>query len=405
MKRLFYLLMMVCILLTSCSFQEQPEEKGLPPVTVSGGSIHVQKKLKNHMDYAFANSTGIYRMKMDHGIIQYNRDGQVIDEAEASDVCSFSSKPYYEPYMYYVDDKALYFYLWDEDNSWWLYRIPFTKNKKGQVVLDYANREQLYDTSNMEAFAVAGNYFVGLTKHQVMVTMNIADKRDKKFKKLPYLSENCEDWMVLKEGEDWVLWWGDGLVLQKVPSNEIIRLETKRNVWYDATYEMGEKDIICFNIDKCECKSYRFDGTSKLVFDKAAVKNVIGKMLPEKMEIEKYKIDNIVKKEEKFYLQIKYRKKKEKWTYALLVYDNTAGKFLCGEERNNCLPPNKLFSSWWEMPEGSLLSIVEDNWYFRKGKEAYVYNEEWKTFKVIRQGDPEWNCFYAVNDNGLEEFV
>ncbi len=46
MKRLFYLLMMVCILLTSCSFQEQPEEKGLPPVTVSGGSIHVQKKLK-----------------------------------------------------------------------------------------------------------------------------------------------------------------------------------------------------------------------------------------------------------------------------------------------------------------------------------------------------------------------
>ena len=57
------------------------------------------------------------------------------------------------------------------------------------------------------------------------------------------------------------------------------------------------------------------------------------------------------------------------------------------------------------MPEGSLLSIVEDNWYFRKGKEAYVYNEEWKTFKVILQGDPEWNCFYAVNDNGLEEFV
>lgn len=75
---------------------------------------------------------------------------------------------------------------------------------------------------------MAGNYFVGLTKHQVMVTMNIANKRDKKFKKLPYLSENCEDWMVLKEGEDWVLWFGNGLVLQKVPSNEIIRLETKK---------------------------------------------------------------------------------------------------------------------------------------------------------------------------------
>lgn len=222
--------------------------------------------------------------------------------------------------------------------------------------------------------------------------MNIANKRDKKFKKLPYLSENCEDWMVLKEGEDWVLWFGNGLVLQKVPSNEIIRLETKRNVWYDATYEMGEKDIICFNIDKCKCKSYRFDGTSKLVFDKAAVKNIISKMFPRELEIEKCRADNVVKKE-------------EKWVYALLVYDNNAGKLLCGEELNNCLPPNKLFSSWWEMPEDALLGIVEDNWYFKKGEEAYVYNEELKTFKVIRQGDPEWNGFYAVNDDGLEEFV
>lgn len=211
--------------------------------------------------------------------------------------------------------------------------------------------------------------------------------------------------MVLKEGEDWVLWWGNGLVLQKVPSNEIIRLETKKNIWYDVTYEMEKKNIICFNMDKCECKSYRFDGTSKRIFDKAAVKNAICKIVPEKLEIQKCKIDNIAKKEERFYLQIKYRKKKEKWTYALLVYDNTTGKFLCGEERNNCLPPNKLFPSWWEMSEGSLLSIVEDNWYFRKGEEAYVYNEEFKRFKVIRQGDPEWNCFYAVNDNGLEEFV
>ncbi len=119
--------------------------------------------------------------------------------------------------MYYVDDKALYFYLWDEDNSWWLYRIPFTKNKKGQVVLDYANREQLYDTSNMEAFAVAGNYFVGLTKHQVMVTMNIADKRDKKFKKLPYLSENCGRLDGSERGGRLGALVGDGLVLQKVP--------------------------------------------------------------------------------------------------------------------------------------------------------------------------------------------
>lgn len=87
------------------------------------------------------------------------------------------------------------------------------------------------------------------------------------------------------------------------------------------------------------------------------------------------------------------------------MYDNNAGKLLCGEELNNCLPPNKLFSSWWEMPEDALLGIVEDNWYFKKGEEAYVYNEELKTFKVIRQGDPEWNGFYAVNDDGLEEFV
>ncbi len=115
-------------------------------------------------------------------------------------------------------------------------------------------------------------------------------------------------------------------------------------------------------------------------------------MLPEKMEIEKYKIDNIVKKEEKFYLQIKYRKRKESghmhyWCMTILpenFYADRNGIIACPEQIVFKLVGNA---------EGSLLSIVEDNWYFRKGKEAYVYNEEWKTFKVIRQGDPEWNCF------------
>ena len=405
MKRLFYLLTMVCILLTSCSFQEQPEEEGLPPVTVSGGSIYVPQNVGNHMDYNWANSVGIYRMKDDGGIIQYNRDGELIDEAEVSEVCSYST-----PYIWQVDDTGLYFYLWDEENSWWFYRIPFTKNKNGQIVLDYENKDRLYDTSNMWKFDVVGNYFVGLTKYQqVLVIMNIENKREKKFKKLPeslrYFSESDEYWAFLANGEDWVMWRGNGLFLQKIPSNEIIRLETKKNIWYNAAYEMEKKNIVCFDKDKCKCKSYNFDGTSKLVFDKAAIKNIIGKMVPGKMEIEKCKIDNIIKRKERFYLQIKYRKKKEKWTYALLVYDNTIGKFLCGEERNNCLPPNKLFPSWWEMPEDAFLGIYEDDWYFKKGEEAYLYNEEFKTFKVIRKGDPEWNCFYAVNSNGLEEFV
>lgn len=401
MKRIFYLLAIVCILLIGCSFDEQPLEEEVPQISVSGGSIHEQKK-ESRLNYRWANSTGIYRMKEDGGVIQYNRDGEVIDEIEASCISSYD-----DSHMLKVDDEWLYFYLWDEANSWWLYRIPFTENENSQIVLDYENKEKIYDTSNMWGFRVVGNYFVGLTKQQVMLTMNMMSK-DKKLKKLPeslrYSSKKDEYWTSVGYGEDWVLWLGNGLFLQKVPSNEIITFETKRNVWYDLVFEMEGKDFICLNEDECECQCYKFDGTSRLIFDKVMVKNAISKKFPEEVGIKKCQIDRVVKREEKLYLQMKYRKKEEKWTerYALLVYDNNARKFLSDEELNNCLPSNRLIPQWWEMPEASFLGIYEDDWYIKRGEEVYVYNEEFKTYKIIQKDDPEWNCFYAINQNGLE---
>lgn len=56
-----------------------------------------------------------------------------------------------------------------------------------------------------------------------------------------------------------------------------------------------------------------------------------------------------------------------------------------------------------EMPEASLLGIYEDNWYIKKGENVYVYNEKLKTFKMIQKGDSDWNCFYAIDQNGLDE--
>lgn len=168
---------------------------------------------------------------------------------------------------------------------------------------------------------------------------------------------------------------------------------------------MEGKDIICLNKDKCECKCYKFDGTSRLLFDKATVKNIISKMFPEEVEIKKCQIERVVRREEKLYLQMKYRKKEGQWTerYALLVYDNAAKKFLCEEELDHCLPTIRLIPQWWEMPEASFLGIYEDNWYIKKGENVYVYNEKLKTFKMIQKGDSDWNCFYAIDQNGLDE--
>lgn len=406
MKRTFCLLAMVCIVLTGCSPDGQSVEKEVPQKSVSDSSIHEQKK-ESHLNYPWANSTGIYTMKdyggIIGGIIQYDRDGEVKDVIGSSYISSYN-----DYCMLKVDDEWLYFYLWDEENSWWLYRIPFIENENSQIVLDYENKEKIYDTSNMWDFCVIGNYFVGLTKQQVMLTMNMESKRNKETKKLPeslrYSSKKDEYWTIVGYGEDWVLWLGNGLFLQKVPSNEIIQLETKKNVWYDYVFEIEEKDFLCLNADECECKCYKFDGTSKLIFDKAMVKNEISKMFSEEIEIKKCQIDRVVKRDEKLYLQIKYRKKEGNWTerYALLVFDNNTKKFLCDEDLNYCLPSISLISQWWEMPEADFLGIYEDNWYIQRGEEVYVYNEEFKTFKLIKKGDPEWNCFYAINQSGLD---
>lgn len=405
MKRMFYLLIIICILLTGCSVEGQQGRVDVPQISAGGSSIHEQNNLGNYLNYPWANSTGIYRMKVDGGVIQYNRNGEVIDEIKAPPyISSFN-----DSHMLKVDDEWLYFYLWDEGNSWWLYRIPYTENENREIVLDYENKEKIYDTSNMWDFHVVGNYFVSMTKQQVMLTMDIENKRKKKFKKLPeslrYSSKKDEYWTIVGYGEDWVIWVGNGLFLQKVPSNETIKFETKRNVWYDFVYEMEGKEIICLNKDECECKCYKFDGTSRLIFGKVTAKNIISKMFPEEVEIKKCQIERIVKKEEKLYLQMKYRKKEGKWTerYALLVYDNKAKKFLCGEELNDCLPTIRLIPQWWELSEANFLGIYEDNWYIKRGEKVYVYNEKLRTFKIIQKGDSDWNCFYAINQNGLDE--
>lgn len=63
----------------------------------------------------------------------------------------------------------------------------------------------------------------------------------------------------------------------------------------------------------------------RLLFDKATVKKIISKMFPEEVEIKKCQIERVVRREEKLYLQMKYRKKEGQWTERYALFGNARG--------------------------------------------------------------------------------
>lgn len=355
-------------------------------------------------DYPYANSTDIYTSTERYTIDGTNRETLYL----GTDELDYS--------VLYVNDEWLYYYDADDEGTGTLRRIPLHKGKDGRDIVDIEKKEVIRDTQHEKGFTIVGNYYVGISYGTVGILHNM-DTGETVRQNIPeelLYSKNIEGedkkWYVLAQGNDWVLWGGNGMMLQKIPSGEISALEEEDNTATVAS----DNNYIIYAVNKHSCYQYDVEKNKKKAIAKA---EQIGKALCQGLdisqkEIDSFSIDNIMVNDYRIYLQLKVKTiqkniieqryvilSQNREERGVLSYDTQLNSVL----KNNFVRKEKKMGKKTIYRENSSFVLNIGELWFIKSKHYYCYDEKTNSVKEIDKDDREWNICYAVCEGGLED--
>lgn len=354
----------------------------------------------NH--YVFANSTDIYSLTGHYAID--GTDARVLSLNE----------PAGEYYLEAVNDSWLYYYEY-VDGPAILKRIPLKKGEDGRDIMDVSHKERIRDMYNDQGFTIVGDYYAAITYGTVglLYNMNTKEKVSKKVPEIVQYPKDMEmedkDWYVLEKGSDWVLWGGNGIILQTIPSGEITVINSKDA---DLLTESSENDLI-FSEDEHSCFLYDINKMKKeKLVDRNEIHDAICKgMKRSKNELKSFHIESIFTRGSKYYLQIAAEFVQDKGylkRYVMLsqtieqrnelAYDPILNEVL----EENGTEDQKIKSKSTIKNNMKYICNIDGYWFLEEGEKCYCFNEKSNSFKEITAADPERNILYAVDQEDEE---
>lgn len=363
-------------------------------------------------EYPYANSTDIYSAEM-NAFWETEYYQCKLDGTEKRSIYLGEDESGYGFSILSVSDAYLYFFECEEDEKVKVWRVPLKKGEDGRDIVS-GKPEPVTDWIALWSnFAIVDDYFLKAGNRASLIKNIDTGKEDKKlFPESLNLSKKKareRDWFVLGKGKGWVLWGGSALMLQMVPSNECIVLETKditdqaavsvRNnkIYYALENQNG---VSCWMYDIASKKKEKMAGEEKLK------KELYQGLAISEKKMKSCKVDRILLVGNKCYMQfiVSYSDKgKTKKKYCMLSINVDKQEEVNEEKKlNQILGDPSLVKqdteekTHPEYEKRRYLGHIGDLWYIQAGL-FYCYNEKTEELKEIRKNDPEYNMYFAIS--------
>lgn len=407
MKLKNVVIVMILLLCTGCSSTNTVRE-----VT----SNHNQKS--EDKEYPYANSTDIYSAEM-NAFWETEYYQCKLDGTEKRSIYLGEDESGYGFSILSVSDAYLYFYDCEEDEEVKVWRVPLKKGKDGRDIVS-GKPEPVTDWIVLWSnFAIVDDYFLKAGNRACLIKNIDTGREDKRqFPESLNLSKKKareREWFVLGKGKGWVLWGGSALMLQMVPSNECIVLETNditdqaavsvRNnkVYYALENQNG---VSCWMYDIVSKEKEKMAGEEKLK------KELYQGLAISEKNMKSCKVDEIILDGNKCYMQfiVSYSNKgKTKKKYCMLSINGDKQEEVNEEKKlNQILGDPSLVkqdteeTTHPEYEKRRYLGHIGDLWYIQAGS-IYCYNEKTEELKDINKNDPEYNMYFAISKIELED--
>lgn len=212
----------ICFMLCACSNNTVRENK----------QNTKNNKPSEVNEYPYANSTDIYSAELD--ALWKTRYYQCkLDGTDKKEIFLGEDESGYGYAILSVSNTYLYFYECNEDGKIRIWRVSLKKGDDGRDQI-HSKPDSVTDWLELSSnYTVVDHYFVKIGNRTSQIK-NIDTGQEDKGQLPEILNINNRktkesEWFVLGKGNGWVLWGGSALMLQMIPSNECIALETSGN--------------------------------------------------------------------------------------------------------------------------------------------------------------------------------
>lgn len=389
-KMLFLVMLFIMNALTGCT----STEKEKTPLKAPQNSL---------MDeYCYANSTDIYSLTG-----RYCIDGTKKKE--------FWLEEPYEYSLLEVNDSWLYYYIYDDEETGELKRIPLHKGEDGRDVLDVENKEMIRDTRHENGFTIVGNYYAGISYGTVAILYDMETKKTirqgiPEQLRYPKKAETEEKyWTVWEQGENWVIWEGaNGFFIQEIPSGELLELEIDNDLVLISKFD--NNSLILTDDKNCYIYDIQTMKTKKRIGKEKISKAICKGLEITDHELDSFNIDYFFRNETRYFLQIDViskkdgKREKEKIILSqnvnqsdILSYDDQMNQVMKQTEKKEDIDKTREKSNY------EFIMNVSHLWFIRNNKRYYCFNETTGSLEKIDRNSPEWNVYYAVSRYDLED--
>lgn len=362
-------------------------------------------------EYPYANSTDIYSAELD--ALWKTRYYQCkLDGTDKKEIFLGEDESGYGYAILSVSNTYLYFYECNEDGKIRIWRVSLKKGDDGRDQI-HSKPDSVTDWLELSSnYTVVEHYFVKIGNRTSQIK-NIDTGQEDKGQLPEILNINNRktkesEWFVLGKGNGWVLWGGNALMLQMVPSNECIVLETRGNTNQASVSIRNNRIYYALENEKgVSCWVYEVGLRKKkqLAGEKSLEKGLYRELAISKKKIQSYKLEWITFYENKCYLQfiVSYReKRKVKKKYYMLSVNADIDKKVYQETKLNQILREKSYIEKeteekviFEHDKSKYIGHVGDLWYIQ-AKTIYCYNMKTEKLKKISSRDPEYNMYFAI---------